>query len=313
MDAGSLSDPDHPVLRYFVMEFVPGQDLEEQVNTNGPLSPAKACDVIHQIAAALAEVQAQPGPSRHQALQHSTQPRWPGETSGFWPRSAFQLPDDRTGTVLGTLDFMAPEQTSDAGSVDILADVWPGRHLVLVPHRTHPLAKENLIEQLTDRQTKPPPSVCSLRPEIPAALDAVVSRMMSIQPNDRYATPQLVMRALLPFLKPEMRDAWLPRDAAVSPRRARVGIAITRSCSWMTNRKFAASAGICWTRRMDLIVTKQPTVFSPWRESGQAVRSGVDGHRHAGTDWPGSLSLAPRAASLPSPQDHYDVGTGDVG
>src|ERR1019366_6573008 len=42
MDAGKISGPNFPTLRYFVMELVPGQDLEEYVNGNGPLSPVKA-------------------------------------------------------------------------------------------------------------------------------------------------------------------------------------------------------------------------------------------------------------------------------
>jgi serine/threonine protein kinase len=47
--------PDGPRLRYFVMEYVPGQDLEEYILANGPLPPTRACDVIHQIAGALVE------------------------------------------------------------------------------------------------------------------------------------------------------------------------------------------------------------------------------------------------------------------
>jgi serine/threonine protein kinase len=56
-DAGeeSSSDTNKPVLRFFVMEYVRGQDLEEYVKANGPLSPAKACDLMHQVASALAE------------------------------------------------------------------------------------------------------------------------------------------------------------------------------------------------------------------------------------------------------------------
>src|SRR5205085_2131715 len=59
--------------------------------------------------------------------------------------------------------------------------------------------------------TQPPPSIRALRPEIPAELDAVVSRMMALRPEDRYATPQEVMRALLPFLKPALRDHLVPQ------------------------------------------------------------------------------------------------------
>src|SRR5262249_40510124 len=44
------------------------------------------------------------------------------------------------------------------------------------------------------------------RPDVPAELDAVIRRLMALLPGDRYPNPQAVMRALLPFLKPDMRD-----------------------------------------------------------------------------------------------------------
>src|SRR5262249_38689454 len=57
MDAGKISctDPDPLFLRYFVMEFVPGQALEEYVTANVPLALVNACDIIYQLASALAE------------------------------------------------------------------------------------------------------------------------------------------------------------------------------------------------------------------------------------------------------------------
>src|SRR5258707_7435387 len=55
------------------------------------------------------------------------------------------------------------------------------------------------------------------RPEIHAELDAVLARMMALKPDDRYATPQAVMEALAPFVKPEMRDhLLLPASQAVA-------------------------------------------------------------------------------------------------
>src|ERR1019366_5723936 len=113
------------------------------------------------------------------------------------------------GTMLGTLDFMAPEQIGDAGSVDIWADIYAlGGTLFWCLTGKHPFsANGNFIQQVAHRQTQPPPSVCAWRPAIPAELDAIVTRMMAIYPDDRFATPQIVMQALLRFLKPEMRDS----------------------------------------------------------------------------------------------------------
>src|SRR5205085_3396898 len=57
MDAGRAynPDPDGPTLWYLVMEYVPGENLEEYVRSRGPLPVAQACNLIHQIACALAE------------------------------------------------------------------------------------------------------------------------------------------------------------------------------------------------------------------------------------------------------------------
>src|SRR5207248_6823544 len=52
-------------------------------------------------------------------------------------------------------------------------------------------------------------SVRNVRPEVPAELDALLTRLMAVNPDDRYPSAQAVMRALLPFLKPELRDHLL--------------------------------------------------------------------------------------------------------
>src|SRR5207244_2906757 len=55
------------------------------------------------------------------------------------------------------------------------------------------------------------------RPEIPADLDAIVTRMMAVHPADRFETPQMVMQALLPFLHPEMRDGLPSQCLSIQP------------------------------------------------------------------------------------------------
>src|SRR5207247_1937404 len=55
IDAGELRDNNGSSLHFFVMEYVPGQDLEEYVRQQGALTAAKACDLMHQVASALAE------------------------------------------------------------------------------------------------------------------------------------------------------------------------------------------------------------------------------------------------------------------
>jgi serine/threonine protein kinase len=57
VDTGEVSDPNHPtrVLHYFVIEYVPGLDLQKHVEAHGPMPVDKACGLIHQLASALVE------------------------------------------------------------------------------------------------------------------------------------------------------------------------------------------------------------------------------------------------------------------
>src|SRR5579862_5755976 len=68
IDAGKTTDNRGTVLHFFVMEYVPGQDLEELVRTQGPLPPAQACDLMHQVASALAEAH------KHQLVHRDIKP-----------------------------------------------------------------------------------------------------------------------------------------------------------------------------------------------------------------------------------------------
>jgi response regulator RpfG family c-di-GMP phosphodiesterase len=63
------------------------------------------------------------------------------------------------------------------------------------------------------RATQPPPPLRTLQPRIPAELEEVVARMMARKPEDRYPTPLVVMRALLPFLKTDTREQILLQPA----------------------------------------------------------------------------------------------------
>ncbi|MSU78659.1 MAG: response regulator [Gemmataceae bacterium] len=225
MDAGQISGSDFPTLRYFVMEFVPGQDLEEFVNTHGPLSPVKACDVIHQVASALAESH------KHNLVHRDIKPsnilvNSDSQTKllDFGLARHFSHRLTEPGMLLGTLAFMAPEQIGDAGAVDIRADIYAlGGTLYWCLTGKYPfVTKTSIGQQIAYRLTQLPPPVRASRPEIPAELDAVVTRMMAPRPDDRYATPAIVMQALLPFLKPDVRDCIVPtaeRYAAQSGRK----------------------------------------------------------------------------------------------
>jgi serine/threonine protein kinase len=206
LEAGkvAVTDPDAPHLYYLVMEYVPGRDLEKSVQSNGPMDPAQACDVARQIAGALAEAH------RHGLIHRDIKPsnilvtpEGQAKLLDFGIARRFCSRMTERGTVLGTMDYMAPEQARDASAVDIRTDLYGlgGTLYWCLTGRTPFPAKATLSLDLACRLTQAPPSVLASRPEVPAALDTVVARLLATDPNDRYATPQAVIQALRPFLR----------------------------------------------------------------------------------------------------------------
>ncbi|MFO0867272.1 MAG: protein kinase, partial [Gemmataceae bacterium] len=211
MDAGRSPgpDPDGPQLRYFVMEYVAGHDLDEHIHEYGPLSVTEACDHGYQIASALAEA------DKHRMVHRDIKPsnirittEGQAKLLDFGLARHLRARITQPGTILGTMEFMAPEQASDAGAVDIRADIYGlgGTLFWCLTGKTPFAAGGSLAEEIARRLTQPAPSIRSLRPELPTELDSVISTMMALRPADRYPTPQAVMHALLPFLKADLRE-----------------------------------------------------------------------------------------------------------
>jgi len=224
IDAGrvSSSNPDQPMLQYLVMEYVPGQDLEEHVNVHGALTPPRACNFVHQIASALAETHK--FQLVHRDIKPSNiivTPEDQAKLLDFGLARSFDTRMTQAGTILGTIDFMAPEQAKDASTADIRADIyglggtlfWCLTGKLPFPIPTNQSAAEGLLRRINE----PPPSVRATCPDAPAELDAVVQRMMAVDPNNRFATPQAVMRAMLPFLKGELPDQAALQPALIAP------------------------------------------------------------------------------------------------
>jgi response regulator RpfG family c-di-GMP phosphodiesterase len=210
-DAGKLQGPGRAgtLLHYFVMEFVPGKNLEALVQTDGPLPPEKACLLIYQIAGALAE--AQKSELIHRDIKPSNIIRTPdGDAKlldfGLARHRRHRLTDH--GTFLGSVDYTAPEQTADATSVDIRADIYGlgGVLFWCLTGRKPFSASGDMASDLARRLSQGPPSARSIRPEIPEELDHLVARMMALKPEDRYQNSQALLRALVPFLEPAKRQ-----------------------------------------------------------------------------------------------------------
>src|SRR5262249_35553180 len=135
------------------------------------------------------------------------------------------------GSVMGTPDYIAPEQALDSHTADIRADIYSlGCSLYYLLTRLPPFPGGTLAEKLVKHQLQDPPAVDQLRPDVPPALAAVVRKMLAKRPEDRYQTPAEVAVALAPFAYPPGGPAFPggeARGTAVDPHAPTATEAVT--------------------------------------------------------------------------------------
>src|SRR5271157_2973605 len=195
----------------FAMEFVDGYDLSKLVKTKGPLSVAHASNFIHQAALGLQHAHEE-GMVHRDIKPGNLMLARKGDRAIIkildfgLAKVTREQPLDRgltqEGQMLGTPDYIAPEQTLDAQSADIRADIYSlGCTLYYLLKGGPPFQGSSLFEILQSHQSKEARPLDLVRADVPAELTAVVARMMAKQPEKRFQTPAEVARALVPFFK----------------------------------------------------------------------------------------------------------------
>ena len=194
----------------FEMEFVDGKDLCQVVKSKGPLPVAHAVNYIRQAA---------------QALQHAMLKRLihrdikPGNLmltrAGSVKVADFGLAKfsretdkdrDRSLTganaMMGTPDYMAPEQARNAKSADIRADIYSlGCTFYYLLTGQPPFTGESIADLMFKHWEAPRPDVGLLRNDVPAELSQFIQKMMATEPDDRPQTPKEVVDWLTKFAK----------------------------------------------------------------------------------------------------------------
>jgi tRNA A-37 threonylcarbamoyl transferase component Bud32 len=194
-------------LHFLVMEWVDGTNLHDLVKKFGPLDVARACHYVYGAAVGLQH-------AHEIGLVHRDIK--PGniliDRSGVvkildlgLARLTHDTEDNLTRqndeNVLGTADYLAPEQAMDSHTVDIRADIYSlGATFYFLLTASPPFPEGSVAQKLIWHQNRQPRPVQSLRPEVPDELAAVVERMMAKEPAKRYATPAEVMAALAPWV-----------------------------------------------------------------------------------------------------------------
>ena len=191
---------------FLVMEFVDGRDLASVVQQRGRLPVAEAVDCIVQAARAMAYAHDQG--IIHRDIKPANLLR---DAQGVVKVADLGLArfSERThneasaltqaGTIMGTVDFMSPEQALGATNIDHRADIYSlGCTLYYLATGRPPFEGSSLMAILLKHREAPPPSLCA-KSDAPKALDEIFQKMVAKKPEDRFGSMSEVVRALESF------------------------------------------------------------------------------------------------------------------
>jgi len=212
---------------WIAMRYVSGADLAKRLAGEGRLAPERAVELIAQVGNGLDAIHAA-GLIHRDVKPANVLLSGDGEDAhayitdfGVARNVATESGLTQTGRFVGTLDYVAPEQIS-GDAIDARVDVYAlGCLLYKLLTGQVPFPREGEPAKLFAHLNDPPPAASLTAPEVPMALDDVVIRAMSKQPDDRYLSAGDLGRAA---------QAALGGEAPTVPERTvATGAAATRT------------------------------------------------------------------------------------
>jgi len=196
---------------YYEMEWIDGTDLTRLVRQRGPLPIPQACNYIRQAALGLQHAH-ELGLVHRDIKPSNILVSRDGRQVKLVDMGLARILDDkmatteegkritREGIVLGTPDFLAPEQARNPMAVDIRADIYSlGGTLYYLLTARVPYEGANPTEKMLKHCTDPPPPLLPYRPDAPPQLEQIIHWCMAKRPEQRPQTPIQLAVALQPF------------------------------------------------------------------------------------------------------------------
>jgi serine/threonine protein kinase len=194
---------------FLVMEFIDGINLHELVTRHGRLEPVRAAHYIRQAAAGLQHahenglVHRDIKPANLLVDRQGVVKSLDMGLARFFQDESDQLTREHDGqTILGTADYLAPEQSRDSHDVDVRADIYSLGATFFYLLVGRPIFDGGTLNQkLIWHQMKPPPEVRELRADVPEMMAMLVAWMLAKDPCRRPQVPSEVVNALSAWTK----------------------------------------------------------------------------------------------------------------
>jgi serine/threonine protein kinase len=247
-------------VHFLVTEYIEGEDLAQLIKRRGPLSVADACEVICQAALGLAHAHER-GLVHRDIKPSNLRIDRTGVVKlldfGLAHITAGETMLTNPGQMIGTLDFIAPEQLNDARNVSGRADIYSlGCTLWFLLTGTPPFSGpvySTPASKIKGHLADQPVSATIQHGKLPSIVFKTLERMMCKEPSERYASPSQVVARLAPYAKSANTRALISERAAPpandGPQQSAEESPIRRAASAVGRAICSLLVAMFWGRR----------------------------------------------------------------